>query len=194
MKNQTTEDLRVRRTVGAIRTAFRQMMCEMDYENITVKALADRAQINRKTFYLHYSKLDDLFNELREEITGEYLKRTQSYKLPGDLKIFVREFFLQTTQSGALGERLIVAGRESYFLNRIKNELERRSWIQAEETDEYAIHRHNLIVEYVSQCLFTVYRQWLKNGKTIPLGDMIELTVALICDGTNGFMRLNQNN
>ena len=43
------EDLRVRKTKKAIRDAFEEMICEMDYEQITIKELAARAQINRKT-------------------------------------------------------------------------------------------------------------------------------------------------
>ena len=57
------EDLRVRKTKKAIRDAFEEMICEMDYEQITIKELAARAQINRKTFYLHYTDLDDLLRE-----------------------------------------------------------------------------------------------------------------------------------
>ena len=55
MEKRTSEDLRVRKTKEAIRTAFQGMICEMDYDQITVKELTARAQINRKTFYLHYN-------------------------------------------------------------------------------------------------------------------------------------------
>lgn len=44
------EDLRVKKTKAAIRNAFKDMICEMDYDQITIKELAYRAQINRKHF------------------------------------------------------------------------------------------------------------------------------------------------
>ena len=37
---------------------IKTMICEIDYEQITIKAWAERAQISRKTFYLHYTSLD----------------------------------------------------------------------------------------------------------------------------------------
>ena len=46
-------DLRVQKTRAAIRGAFQAMICEMPAEKITVRALAERARIHRKTFYLH---------------------------------------------------------------------------------------------------------------------------------------------
>ena len=47
-------DRRVLRTRAVIKETAKQMICEMDAEKITVKALAERAGIHRKTFYLHY--------------------------------------------------------------------------------------------------------------------------------------------
>ena len=47
------EDLRVVKTIAAIKRAFDELICEQDFERITVKELCERAQINKKTFY-HY--------------------------------------------------------------------------------------------------------------------------------------------
>ena len=46
-------DLRVVRTRNALRAAFEELIAETTLDKITVKALTDRAGINRKTFYLH---------------------------------------------------------------------------------------------------------------------------------------------
>ena len=45
-----TEDLRVQKTIDAIQKTFEDMICEMDYEKITVKELCERARINKKLF------------------------------------------------------------------------------------------------------------------------------------------------
>ena len=47
------EDLRVKKTITGIKTAFEALICEKEYDRITVKELCDRAQVNKKTFY-HY--------------------------------------------------------------------------------------------------------------------------------------------
>ena len=58
--NGTHKDLRVRRTLKAIRSAFYELVLTKNYSDISITELTDLAEINRKTFYLHYSSLDDL--------------------------------------------------------------------------------------------------------------------------------------
>ena len=51
-------DRRINRTKEAIRAVFKKMVCELPYEKITVKGIAERTGINRNTFYLHYDSPD----------------------------------------------------------------------------------------------------------------------------------------
>ena len=53
-------DLRVVRTRNALRAAFEELIAETTLDKITVKALTDRAGINRKTFYF-YIAFDHIF-------------------------------------------------------------------------------------------------------------------------------------
>ena len=57
------EDLRVVKTIEGIKAAFEDLICEKEYERITVKELCDRARINKKTFYHYYETLDALLAE-----------------------------------------------------------------------------------------------------------------------------------
>ena len=56
-------DRRVTKTLKSIRTAFYDLLEENDFEKITVSELARKADIDRKTFYLHYSSIDDLMRK-----------------------------------------------------------------------------------------------------------------------------------
>ena len=85
MKLTGTEDLRVRRTLEAIRRSFESLLLEKDYEKITVTELAERAMINKKTFYTYYQSLDDLLTEIQDEV----LEIFRNYAWPGN----VRELF-----------------------------------------------------------------------------------------------------
>ncbi len=53
-------DPRVLRTRLLIRNAFIELLHELELEKITVNRIAERATINRVTFYLHYQDIPDM--------------------------------------------------------------------------------------------------------------------------------------
>ena len=50
-------DRRVRKTKSQLRAGLAQLMREKSIREITVKELVDKVDINRSTFYLHYSDI-----------------------------------------------------------------------------------------------------------------------------------------
>ncbi|WP_341280170.1 TetR/AcrR family transcriptional regulator C-terminal domain-containing protein [Paenibacillus sp. FSL H8-0537] len=61
-------DPRVKRTRQLIREAFLELIQEYDLEKITVNRLAERATINRVTFYLHYKDIPDMLNQMADNM------------------------------------------------------------------------------------------------------------------------------
>lgn len=64
-------DLRILRSKHSIREAFIQLLNEKGYEAITIQDIADKAMINRNTFYLHYQNKPDLLNTCIDELLEE---------------------------------------------------------------------------------------------------------------------------
>ena len=67
---ENSSDLRAVRTEKALYDAFRELAAERPLKEITVKALTDRAEINRKTFYIHYHDIEGF-------IAGEVYQRSR---------------------------------------------------------------------------------------------------------------------
>ena len=63
----TKVDRRIVRTKKAIDAALDKLLSEKNLSKITVSAIAREADIDRKTFYLHYSSIDELFAHRSEE-------------------------------------------------------------------------------------------------------------------------------
>lgn len=66
-------DLRVIKTERAIRNAFYQLLCQKPVEKITIRELADLAEINKSTFYAHYPTIYDLVDTLAQETIDELI-------------------------------------------------------------------------------------------------------------------------
>jgi AcrR family transcriptional regulator len=69
-KSEENEDLRVRRTRKLILEAFVELTVEHGFSTITVQDIADRAMVNRSTFYRHYLDKYDLLDKYMEEVNA----------------------------------------------------------------------------------------------------------------------------
>ncbi|WP_127490553.1 TetR/AcrR family transcriptional regulator [Paenibacillus glycanilyticus] len=67
-KTTTRTDPRILRTRQLLRDAFIDLLEEMDIEKISVNKLAERATINRVTFYLHYKDIPDMLDKMADDM------------------------------------------------------------------------------------------------------------------------------
>ncbi|WP_238162409.1 TetR/AcrR family transcriptional regulator [Cohnella sp. AR92] len=69
MSNASSKtDPRILRTRHLIKEAFIDLLHEMDLEKISVNKIAERATINRVTFYLHYRDIPDMQEKMADEM------------------------------------------------------------------------------------------------------------------------------
>mgnify|MGYP000080238523 FL=1 len=179
MEKSKTEDLRVRKTREAIHQTFKLMICEMDYDQITIKELTERAQINRKTFYLHYNNLDDLLTELQEEIADNFIRRKVSYGSMRDIRSLIRLFFEHAANMPLLHERLMCSGSYRPVWEKINKRImdyRRQTNRGAFGLDEYA---ENLVFAYYGANSTILYRQWVADGKKLSLEEFAKLSDIL---------------
>ena len=53
--------------------AFISLLCEKDFEYITIKEICKAAGVNRSTFYLHYDNTRDLLSESLDYVISQFL-------------------------------------------------------------------------------------------------------------------------
>lgn len=61
---------RVRKTQIAVESALLELLKEKKLSQITISELAERADINRKTFYNNYSSIEDVLTSIESKITS----------------------------------------------------------------------------------------------------------------------------
>lgn len=65
------DDRRVRRTKKAVREALLRLMQDKQVAEVTTTELCKEADVNRNTFYAHYSAPEDVLAEVEEEFLEE---------------------------------------------------------------------------------------------------------------------------
>lgn len=127
--------------------------------------------------------------ELEDEIADNFICRKVSYANLRDIRDLIRLFFESAENMPLIHERLIC--NESYrsVWSRI-NEKVMRHRMETNRgvfgVDEY---RENLIFAYFGANSTLLYRQWVEDGKRLPLEDLIEMSTKLICEGMSGVVK-----
>ena len=80
---QNLEDLRVRRTRKLLQLALLEAASEKGFAHVTVRDIAERAMVNRATFYRHYEDKYDLLTHYIEELS-ELIDSNEGEASPGD--------------------------------------------------------------------------------------------------------------
>ncbi len=70
---KTSNDLRFRKNQAALQRAYIDLVLEKKTANLTVKEIADRANVNRMTFYSHYDTAADILREFVDAMTEEII-------------------------------------------------------------------------------------------------------------------------
>ena len=73
-QEEKKQDRRVVKTKKAIRSAFVQLLGKKDVEKITIKELAETADVDRKTVYNYYNGVADILGELENEMVSDFQK------------------------------------------------------------------------------------------------------------------------
>lgn len=183
MAESNATDLRVQKTQDAIQTAIKEMICEMDAADITVKELTERAHIHRKTFYLHYTCIEALFEDLLGQITEEYYHAIDQLPINAPFTEVNRVFFEFTARQEPYAERLLCAPgyrefADKLFLNTMLHNRTRHNLYAAFSREE-----QNIINTFLCVTSVNIYRQWVADKKRVPLERLIALSGTLLNNG-----------
>lgn len=122
-------DLRIKKTKRAIRNAFYELIKEKPLEKITVREIAERAEINKTTFYAHYETVYDLVDQLEQEAVAEVISQLNTAQgLLSSPRAFVKEIYTLLSK------------------NQLCSEL-----FSAPAMAQFTAHLHNAILEKVKQ-------------------------------------------
>lgn len=181
-------DRRVARTKRAIYEALMRLAEREDYRKITVTALAKEADIDRKTFYLHYSSVDDVVSEalrnrareLTDKLKGISFLEGDSVNVAGLFDalgpIILPDFISSKETVRHFPPELILDSMQNEFINVLAEEHDRRLEALGPLL-EYC-------VTYVVSGAFAVYRRWLLSDSEIPLDQISAMTATLAFNGT----------
>ncbi len=107
-----------------LRTALVELMQKKPFSEITIKEICEQADLNRTTFYLHYTDQFALLSDVENEVYQKTLEYLQNVKPTADAPGMI-EAFLNYIKSNASLFRILFfdAGSEGFRSRFIRNML-----------------------------------------------------------------------
>ena len=121
-------DLRVKRSQAAIRSAVVSLISEKPTQDITAKDVAERALINKKTFYAHYPSVRAVLQEIENDAVSEVSGIVESgdVSTPSGLSKVLAQLKALSTNDGSAFGALVRTPARTLLSERLRRELSGR--------------------------------------------------------------------
>lgn len=162
-------DRRILKTQASLKKTVLELMSEKNFDDITIQDIADRANLNRGTIYLHYQDKYDLLDKIMETHLNE-LKEIDSWACKADWEEALIPYFEYFEKNYLLFSTLLTCkGTPSSFRTRLlasfmegfKGEIDKTSGKNADLSDE-------IMLQYAGTAYVGVIEWWIKNEMPLP--------------------------
>lgn len=187
-------DRRVKYTKQALKDSLIEVLSVKPIERVTVKELCEMADVNRGTFYSHYSDQYDLHNELIYDLIDRALKVTGPLLEPNQgihdqLETAVDVFKFVRANADLIRillENFNIFGSDRYddMFNKMVHKFYLDD-IKRQVPDERYV---DMVYQFVITANITMIKYWLNTGMKESEEEMAVLAMKLTVKGISGLM------
>lgn len=183
---KTRVDRRSARTKKAIISALGTLMMQKDISKITIKEIADLADINRKTFYAHYGSVHEIMDEFENSIIANLEDAVDSLDFPKghyDPYKFFEKLISSANVNFETYAHLMLPTVRGNLRSKIKTVIKDRV------VDIYSgvlgLDKQTLsyMVEYIAGGTISVYEQWFNSDRAVSMEEVCRIIGQMTAGG-----------
>ena len=179
---KTSNDRRFRKNKETMRRAFLDLAIEKGYQNIRIKDIANRADINRMTFYAHYETIEDIFDEFIDDMKAgivDAISREDEFSFEKFFSILSDtmyqeiDFFRHVAKQSNL----------SVFRTAFKDTISQILKIDLKEDSLDSKEEHLILSDLTAVCIAYAYLDWLSGEYgDVPLSMVTRIAGNMLSD------------
>lgn len=190
MKAEKT-DRRVKLTKQLIKESLVELMQECPISRISVKMLCETADINRSTFYAHYSDTYDLLRQIQHEVISElseYISRS-AFSEQSKLTVQAMSQILEYARENSKLLKVLLSENGDFTFQKDIMLLAQQKTINELRTMQNIEKRTSEYLQlFVITGALSVVEKWLKDGMKESTQEMAELCSTLLYNGLSGYL------
>ncbi len=183
-----SQDRRCVRTRMAIKQILMKLIAEEDVCSITIKEIAEKADINRKTFYSHYKDvnavLDDIQNDLVDQLSG-VLKGCEISRILRDPYPFFQKLTEVINEDFDFYKYLVRSQSASHFWEKIKEALKNRIMDNLHDEMKSGKEFLSFTMEFIVSGILSIYWEWVSSERKTSLAQVSRIAGALALNSLN---------
>lgn len=189
MKTEKT-DRRVKYTTLLLKESLIELMQTRHISKISVKMLCETADINRSTFYAHYSDPYDLLRQLELEVIAEfesYLNQQKMTEASDSTVEVLRQLLEYAAQNADLFKVLLSENGDSEF-DRDIMALAQQQILSNLKNDQNIDRRTSEYLQcFIATGALKILQKWIQDGLVETPQQIAEFTLKLLTKGVSSF-------
>lgn len=178
-------DKRILKTRHAVRSAFRQLIQQKEMSEITISELTKAANITRSTFYMYYSDVSDVCDEMENEVLRRMEVIIKDMGINNCIKNPYPVLSVLTQEIMRVDEynKYMVNGKNSsQLIGKIKTRIVDllTDYIAAKGTADIMVIRY--VATFITAGILDTYKEWYNNNG-ISLEEMCRYCSNIILNG-----------
>lgn len=194
--NIETTDLRVYKTRQSIKLALIELLTKKNISNVTVTELSLKAMVNRKTFYRHYSTVDDVYADIERELTEDVIKAfDKEHRTYFDVADALRHVGEMIKSNKRILRRITKHNPDLFFRGYIEVILKdetRHAIRQVAASSSVSDFEVEFLSSFIVSGIVATYVDWFKNDCKGDVEEIANTINRLAANGLSAFIPENK--
>ncbi len=185
-------DRRIKYTKMLLKNSLVELMREHPISKISVKMLCETADINRSTFYSHYSDQFDLLKKLEREVITEFEKHIEHHGFQKhDAKTVqgLNQILIYIGENAELCKVLLSDNGDPDFQREIMILAQQKTITELRDFQKIDSRTSEYLQSFAITGALNVVQKWLQDGMVESTEEMAEFTARLLYKGISDFFQ-----
>lgn len=169
-------DRRTLRTKRSILKALFGLMEEKDVGKITITELAEKADIDRKTFYLHYDSIQSVISEVEDNLVSTVMKFAGSAERDRDADAFFAGINRTIRENFEFTRYFVTSGAYTFFMSKVSEAFRTYVFELIIKDDSFASEHDRQVVSLamvnLASGITAMYLKWFQSENSVSLEEL----------------------
>lgn len=191
------KDKRSRKTVSAIQSTLLSLLCTKRLCEIKIVDLCTAADINRTTFYLHFSSTPDVLDDLRSEIMERIfasIGQSVDFNKPKNPLPFLTICTDVLESYPHFDDFIKMSPDADIFLTKLKNQCSDKICRHYFESCQNSIENAQYVFRFLTAGVLDSYTEWLKSDRSVSFECILSQCAPIVAAGQELLVKSNEQN